>query len=322
MSQLENLIELIRTVNEVYFITAPERVRAAYILVDDIVELSLKTFLYDHTKRQQDACQASLETAAILTSNRHRSNLQAYYRKEITLDELATGLGQASPALRPNFNSLMAPFDHVQHWSAQQNGAHASFHQTVEDVRAVYYADARLGILLNEMFERHERRNQLYHDHQHTVWSIGDRRCLQAMCDMFELLEILFPNFHSAIQNHSTVRCQIGVLRLKLAAEGSEELKEPFKEALEQVQRNHRYDLDPRAVEHSLIHTVSNRFFIALKDEFETKISSLKVEVDKVEQLRRPSAKRLADKKSCESHIRILEPHYKGIVELLGDLAR
>jgi hypothetical protein len=268
VSQLENLIELIRTVNEVYFITAPERVRAAYILVDDIVELSLKTFLYDHTVQQRDACQASLEGAGVVTSNSHRTSLQTYFRSEMTIDELATGLGHASATLRPSFDALMAPFDHLQHWSAQQSGPHVGFHQAVQDVRAIYPTNTRLQTLLDDIFNRHERRNQLYHDHQHTVWSIGDRRCLQAICDMFELLEILFQNFLSTIQNHSTVRCQIGVLRLKLAAEGSDELKEPFKEALDQVQRNHRYDLDPRAIEHSLIHTVSNRFFIALKDEF------------------------------------------------------
>ncbi len=322
MSQLENLIELIRTVNEVYFITAPERVRAAYILVDDIVELSLKTFLYEYTIKQRDECQVALEGADILTSNRHRNRLESYYRDEITIDDLATGLGQASAALRPAFDALMTPFDHVQHWSAQQNSPHVGFHKAVQDVKVLHPANIRLQALLDDIFNRHERRNQLYHDHQHMAWSIGDRRCLQAMCDLFELLEILFPDFLATIQNHSTVRCQIGVLRLKLAAEGNEELKEPFKEALEQVQRNHRYDLDPRSVEHSLIHTVSNRFFIALKDEFETKISSLKVEVAKVDGLRRPSAKRLADKRTCESHIQILEPQYQNIVELLGDLAR
>ena len=54
MSQLSDIIELIRTTNEVYFINAPERVRAVFILVDDLVELSLKTYLFHHTINQSN----------------------------------------------------------------------------------------------------------------------------------------------------------------------------------------------------------------------------------------------------------------------------
>jgi hypothetical protein len=68
MSRLDDVLELIQTTNEVYFITAPGRVRTAYILVDDIVELSLKIFLQEKTYEQRRNCQAVLESASLVTS--------------------------------------------------------------------------------------------------------------------------------------------------------------------------------------------------------------------------------------------------------------
>ena len=101
MSQyLENIIELIRTVNEVYFITAPERVRAAYILVDDIVELSLKTFLYEHTLSQREQCLEDFRVASLLTSNNMRRALESYFSGATELVDLATRLGASQQAIR------------------------------------------------------------------------------------------------------------------------------------------------------------------------------------------------------------------------------
>lgn len=47
-------------------------------------------------------------------------------------------------------------------------------------------------------------------------------------------MEFLFSDFPSRIQKYNTVRCQIGVIRLKKAALGGQtELAEPYKVALE-----------------------------------------------------------------------------------------
>lgn len=62
MSRLDDIIDLIQTTNEVYFITAPGRVRTAYILVDDIVELTLKTFLQEKTLERRRNCQSRLKS--------------------------------------------------------------------------------------------------------------------------------------------------------------------------------------------------------------------------------------------------------------------
>ena len=68
--------------------------------------------------------------------------------------------------------------------------------------------------MLDEALSRHRRRNKFYHDHQQVGVTINDDQCLDALCSMFDLIGILFPNFIDRIQDtrRSIIRCQIGVL--------------------------------------------------------------------------------------------------------------
>lgn len=350
MSQLENLIELIRTVNEVYFITAPERVRAAYILVDDIVELSLKTFLYQHTLSQREQCQADFQAAGWLNSNKKRNVLEAYFDGTVELSDLADkinkpailniseqdvrqrlasyhhtpeqqtnakaaftddgwlpslteeqafddyfagtiGLSDFAAAINQPENALsskLKPFGDLCHWSVNEPNQHVGFYTVVSDVKAVFPANSTESDMLDAVLDRHQSRNRLYHDHHHIPWSISDVRCLRAMCELFNLLEMLFPNFNDTLTDpkHRTVRCQIGVLRLKLkSGDGNSELVGPYKEALKILQSDHVYDLSERSVEHSIVHTVSDHFFQTLRDQYEIVVNDLQIRVDKLEQM-------------------------------------
>lgn len=344
MSQLENLIELIRTVNEVYFITAPKRVRAAYILVDDIVELSLKMFLYEHTKSQREQCTADFQAAGLLTSRRKADTLEAYFNGTTELSDLATKLNITEQAVRQRltpyhhtpeqqanaradfaaagllpslteedaFDDYFAgtisltdfatalgkpeseltvqlkPFGDLRHWSVNEPNRHVGFYTVVTDVRALFPANSAESNMLTAVLDRHESRNRLYHDHHHTAWSVSDVRCLRAMCELFDLLEMLFPDFNdtlTALQD-KTVGCQIGVLRLKLKSEeGQNELVQPYKNALKQLQREHVYDLHERSVEHSIVHTVSEDFFRALRSEYSDAVAELELRVNKLQEM-------------------------------------
>lgn len=344
MSQLENLIELIRTVNEVYFITAPERVRAAYILVDDIVELSLKTFLYEHTKSQREQCLADFQAAGLLTSNNRRRVLKSYFSGAAGLADLATRLRTNEQAIRQR----LAPYHHTPeqqanckaeftsagwlptlteeqafddyfsgdisladfatalgqqenelasklesfgdlcHWSVNALNQHVGFYRVVTDVKALFPASSAESSMIQATLDRHESRNRLYHDHHHTAWSVSDVRCLRAMCDLFDLLELLFPDFNDTLKasKYKTVRCQIGVLRLKLKSEeGQNELVQPYRNALQILQREHVYDLHERSVEHSIVHTVSDSFFRALRDEYRAVVAELELRVNKLQEM-------------------------------------
>ena len=352
MSQLENLIELIRTVNEVYFITAPERVRAAYILVDDMVELALKTFLYLHTQSQREQCIADFRTAGLLPSNTKQRALESYFDGVLEVAELATKLGapetdvrqrlapfhrtpeqqvncrihfteegllpslteedalddyldgtidlgqlaatlgQQERAIEGHFKS----FGTLQHWSVNELDQHVGFYTVLQDAMTLFAAGSAEREMIEATLERHASRNKLYHDHHHTAWSVSDLRCLRAMCNLFSLLEVLFPDFNDALRDtkHKTVRCQIGVLRLKLKAEdGQNELVEPYRNALKQLQKDHVYDLHERSIEHSIVHTVSESFFRALHAEYSDAVANLELRVNKLhEMMQNPKSKR------------------------------
>lgn len=351
MSQyLKNIIELLRTVNEVYFITAPDRVRAAYILVDDIVELSLKTFLYEHTLSQREQCTADFQAAGWLASNSKSRALKGYFEGAIELTDLANSINRpatlgiteqdvrqclapyhhtpeqqanaktefTNAGLLPSlvkeqaFNNYFAgtisltdfantlgkqeneiysklkPFGDLRHWSVNEPNQSVGFYTVISDAKALFPANSAESNMLDAVLDRHQSRNRLYHDHHHTPWSVSDVRCLRAMCELFDLLETLFPDFNdtlSAIQD-KTVGCQIGVLRLKLKSEeGQSELVEPYKNALEQLKREHVYDRHERSVEHSIVHTVSEDFFQALRSEYSGAIAKLELRVNKLQEM-------------------------------------
>ncbi|MEZ4865550.1 MAG: hypothetical protein R3C14_29840 [Caldilineaceae bacterium] len=352
MSQLENLIELIRTVNEVYFITAPERVRAAYILVDDMVELALKTFLYLHTQSQREQCIADFRAAGLLSSNTKQRALESYFDGVLEVAELANKLGTAETAVRqrlapfhrtpeqqvncrihfsqegllPSLTDAQALDDYLdgtidlnalstalgqteqalkghfksfgtlQHWSVNEPDQHVGFYTVLQDAMPLFAAGSDEQEIIKATLERHTSRNKLYHDHHHTAWSVSDLRCLRAMCDLFSLLEVLFPDFNDALRDtkHKTVRCQIGVLRLKLKAEdGQNELVEPYRNALKQLQKDHVYDLHERSIEHSIVHTVSESFFRALHAEYSDAVANLELRVNELhEMMQKPRSKK------------------------------
>ena len=325
MAGLENLIELIRTTNEVYFITAPERVRAAYILVDDIVELALKTYLQEHTVKQRKACRAALEGAGLLTTDKHLAALDRYFTGKVDLVGLAQALGQNGSSAQANLQSLVNPFGDLRHWSVNDPSKRTKFYEISQEVKDLNPSNTHLHQLLDDAFTRHENRNRMYHDHLYTGWSISDVRCLRALCDLFQLMEALFPNFLDFLHNpqYHTVRCQIGVLRLKLQAEeGRQEVAKPYNDALAQLKNGHQYDLNPRSVEHSIVHTVSDRFFFALRERFLDEIAQIELRIDELNEMiadphrrRRTHPAELADK---SQKLEILQKQLNQIDLLIG----
>lgn len=300
MSRLDDLIDLIQTTNEVYFITAPGRVRTAYILVDDIVELALKTFLQEKTLEQRENCQNALQIAGLVVSNNHRNALRRYFEEEIDLTQLSTDLGRG-PAGIPLIQTELNHFPLVQHWSANKPDARNTFDSVIDEVKPFFPVVAGSPTppaiaLLDEALARHKTRNKFYHDHQQSGLTIDDDKCLRALCGMFNLMELLFQgtpttdSFAFLIKSNKTVRCQIGVLRLKLAAHGSTELAEPYIRALRQFNNDHKVVYESKNFEHSVLHTISERFFNAIRSHVSAEVTALEskltTKIEKVNQMR------------------------------------
>jgi hypothetical protein len=322
MSRLDDIIELIQTTNEVYFITAPGRVRTAYILVDDILELALKTFLQEKTLERRDKCREELANGRILASPAHHKALTRYFEDEIDLTELCSKLGRTNnPA---SVESILNNYRDLNHWSANNPEAKKDFQDVINEVKQEFLllggqTTSTVLTLLDEAVKRHKTRNKFYHDHQQIGLTINDERCVSALCDMFNLMEYVFPNFADEIKKHNTVRCQIGVLRLKQTASlGHQELSLIYNDALEQLKDDHRYDSHPRAIEHSLVHTVSNRFFRALQDQFKNTIAGFQRRVDEITNMKRQQQKHRSEKTDIQQRIQILQKQLDQINALLG----
>lgn len=162
MSREKDLIDLIRTANEVYLINPSNNVRTAYILIDDLCELMTKFFL-----QSKDAA-----------------------------------------------------------WSAEKaNGSFKKFTDITKEVRAKHPGNGKVDRLLTNFDSRRKNRNSFFHDHNMTGLTVSNHNCLEAFCDLYDLLDILFPN---AVKNNKTATylAQVAVIRvLKDCAADSEKEK-------------------------------------------------------------------------------------------------
>lgn len=329
MSRLDDLISLIRTVNEVYFITAPERVKAAYLLVDDILELACKTFLQEKTLERREQCRAALMAANFINpnSNGHFKAFDRFCEDDIDIGELCNKLGQTNQV---SVASHINQFSNLNHWSVNSPEFFIDFGGVINEVKQEFLANLSVLSLLDEAFIRHKTRNKFYHDHHQAGLTINDERCLKALCEMLDLMEILFPDFVDKVKQNYTVRCQIGVLRLKQTASlGQSEVNQPFLNALAQINEQIRKEdkkrkkddvpnVPQRAIEHSLVHTVSDRFFKALQEEFIYQIDQLKLENLNIDNRKRRQRKYEIEKSHNENLMRILQGQLDQINALLG----
>ncbi len=318
MSRLDDITDLIQTTNEVYFITAPGRVRTAYILVDDIIELALKTYLQEQTLQRRVASLAALESAGWATSPSHKSAFERYCRSEIDATELCQKLGRAKSDVRNLETIYLQPFDPLQHWSANDPNARKQFDEIVDEVKDLQKASPRVLTLLDHALERHGQRNKFFHDHHQSGLTVDDDKCLRALCDLFALMEAIFSDFLSHVQANKTVRCQVGVLRLKLSSSGSSDIKDTYNLALEEFSTNHTLNRRSDNFEHSILHTISERFFMVLRKQFEDTIAELEVRADKIDNMQRPRKKHNRERVDITQRLDMLQQQLSAIKLLLG----
>jgi len=330
MSRLDDLIDLIQTTNEVYFITAPGRVRTAFILVDDIIELALKTFLQEKALEQREQCQQALESTRLVTSNGHRAALRRYFVEDINRRSLgqSLGVGRNQPRSRLLTRTLRQ-YPLVQHWSANEPDIFRSYYEVVDEVKRFFTTGHPAIAFLDDALRRHQLRNRFYHDHQQTGLTIDDDRCLRALCGMFDLMEQLFPgtltkdSFEFLARSNQVVRCQIGVLRLKMVAHGSPGVEEPYIRALKQFNNEHKVVYESRNYEHSVLHTISDRFFNAVRSHVSAEVLALEGKLTKkqreIDNYQRPEtkAKHIPELEDIQHQLNLMRNHLQRIEQML-----
>jgi hypothetical protein len=122
------------------------------------------------------------------------------------------------------------------------------------------------------------------------------------------------------VQQNKIVRCQIGVLKLKLATQGSGDLAEPYTKALEQFGKDHKLHYWSQNFEHSVLHTISERFFMVLRTQLKDKIEFLESRIGKIESMSSSKkAKCNVEYADKMFHVDMLKRQLQDVELLMGD---
>lgn len=156
MSRVDDLIDLVRTINDILLVNEVHNVRTVFIQVDDLCELSLKSYL--------------------------QANVDGWD----PVDGEIAG--------RPRFKRF---------WTV------------MEEVRDQFPQDEQLSDVLDRFGDRREERNYFFHDHSLSGLTVTREKCLGALCDLYVLLGILFPDFWNKVEANNILKAQIAVIRLK-----------------------------------------------------------------------------------------------------------
>jgi hypothetical protein len=168
MSREADLVSLISTANEIYLVNPANNARSAYIQIDDLCELILKSYLQANVKD-------------------------------------------------------WSPYD-----ERGKNKEHfKGFWPVSREVKDYQPGNQPLADLLARIESRRTNRNQFFHNHEMSGLTITDEHCLQSFCDLYDLLDTLFPN---AFRNHEQRRgrAQVAAIRALKNCAQSPHLKQKY----------------------------------------------------------------------------------------------
>jgi len=89
------------------------------------------------------------------------------------------------------------------------------FWTVVKETRDEFPGNEQLSDLLDGFAARREERNSFFHDQNLSGLTVTSEKCLQALCDLYELLGVLFPDFWDKVEANSILKTQMAVIRLK-----------------------------------------------------------------------------------------------------------
>jgi hypothetical protein len=216
MSREADLVDLIKTANEIYLVNPAGNARSAYIQIDDLCELIMKSYL-----------QANITAWSPIS---HQRNGRDYFK----------GFWTITGEVRQQMPNNQAVFD-----------------------------------LLDRIEGRRTNRNRFFHDHEMSGLTVTDEHCLQSFCDLYGLLDALFPT--AFINNESRVlRAQVAAIRALLDCAQSPIKKQKYNEIVnkwrnEETNKTLRATGEVRirfpnlAYDYCVIHYYPDQFYDALQ---------------------------------------------------------
>ena len=245
MSRLDDLIDLMQSACETYLINPSRNGRAAYIQVDNLCELAMKTWLYEDSKQRQKQCLVDLNAQKMATTAKQKGNLIGYFERKnsvaITISELGF-TAQSTQAIEFNritsLHNQPEPEEPLFDWQSHDPPTRPkSFHDVLREVEArhtqVTPHTATMQAALTRIQERRDKRNQFFHDPSLSGLTVSDEACQYAFLDFDCLAACLFPaDYPDRIKSNPVVRAHLVILRLKHRSEHTRLATEFYRQSL------------------------------------------------------------------------------------------
>lgn len=310
MSRVDDLIDLIRAANDTYLMNPSRNVRMAYILVDNLCELAIKSYLQAKTRQRQEACLADLERLSIVTSQRRREKLAEYFAGRCDLDDLARALRATEASRAADLQRTLQSHGAVGDWSPNHpHGGYKTFVAIVAEVKQLnpVQSTPALHLLLDAFVERREKRNQFFHDPQLAGLTVSEEECLKAFCDLYNLMRELFgQQYRDCLVVNAIPRAQCAVMRLKLKGFGAQAAYAAYETMLRAIGP---IQLHPGALGHHycVIYEDADRFHERLVAHYEAMVADRRAEIGRIDGLRRPNRTHRQNRLNLEGEMRMLQ---------------
>lgn len=320
MSRVDDLMGLIQTTNEIYLINPFINVRSAYIQIDDICELAMKSWLQIDTIHRQQHCQDELTRNNIIRNRGHRDRLRNYFDRLIDEHTLQTNLGIATGSaeytlLQGQINANLVNGEQtLLKWSPDLAGTNRfkNFHDIIEEVkdRTALPANDPLYNVLDQIQHRRDNRNHFFHDHDQAGLTVNDKNCLDAFMDLFFLMASLFPNeYPQSVRANSVVQAQIAIIRLKFKGYTTRVAEEEYKSFL----REHgvvRINYGSFGHEISVIYNDTGSLLRRIQQQFRAKIGEIQNKIDHINGLQRRSREHVKLLEALQSQLETFQTIY------------
>jgi len=239
MSRVDDLIDLIQSANEIYLINPARNVRSAYIQIDDLCELVMKSWLQIDTTNRQEKCISALEANNLAKTQAHQNRVREYFEGSRTQVDLEKALGIVTSSNQALLLlQIFKSHDPVANWSSTKgNNRFKNFRDITGEVksRRPLKTNTDLHEILGRVNERREMRNRLFHDQDWSGVTIDERKCLLAFADLYGLAGQLFETeFTERLQANPVVRAQVAVIKLHLQSFHAGAAYESYQQVLRQ----------------------------------------------------------------------------------------
>ena len=302
MSRLDDLVDLIQSANDVYLINPARNVRSAYIQIDDLCELTMKSWCQGETTARQQQCLRDIQQAGLPASARHRNAVKQYFTdgdNTNLLSGLSVIAGSSQDIILQGILTSNQP---VADWSAEGIRGFKRFHELVLEVKDLR-ADPphhELHLTLDRIQSRRDNRNHFFHDQNQSGLTVDGSSCLLAFLDLYRLNELLYgQDFVDRITANAVVKAQIAIINLRHRGSTASKISEPYNEVLQTSKL--KLTINSPGHEYCLLHQDPSAMLRLLQAKFDELLTKLNNKISRIDALPHSTADHIRTRALCEA---------------------